>query len=139
MPCSLIAIPGPATVQGGEDEQFTAHCQPVESLAKCVSQAPEVQDELELCEEDELLKLSELDEKEDELELKELEHEEELQDENEDEHDDELEKDELEDEVRTISTSISEHLSSKLASSGRKLTSRFASCAAVFWMLYVSV
>ncbi len=88
----------------------------------------ELEQELELEKEDEELENEELEDEElesddDELE-KELEHEEKL-----------LE----EDEVRTISTSISEICSSKLASKGITLTSRFASCAAVFCMLNIVV
>lgn len=109
MPCSPITIPGPATVQGGEDEQFTEHCQPVVSLWKCVSQAPEVHEELELTE-DEELENDELDEDELENEDEQLEEE----DENAESQELQLEEKllehelELEDEVKTSSTSTSE-------------------------------
>jgi hypothetical protein len=136
-----IAMPGPATVQGGEEEQLERHCQPVLSLAKCCIHCPASQDELDDTDEDELLKLSELEEDEllekEELQLEKDELQE-LEDEKDDEldeklDDDELEKeleddekeelelekeleqleheDELEDEGCTTSTSISENLS----------------------------
>jgi len=64
-------MPGPATVQGGEDEQLARQDQPLESLAKCCIHCEVSHEELEL-----LLKLNELDENdslldEDELELEE--------------------------------------------------------------------
>lgn len=119
-------MPGPATCQRENvafQEQFDWHCQPLESLKWCCIHCPAAQDELELCDEDELLNDSELEHedellKDDELDENELEHEDELLNEELQLEELQLEKDELDDEVRTISTSTSEICSSKLASRG---------------------